>query len=536
MGGGQRQSLVALAIVFALTLGGLVASDLWQARRDALAAAVTQAQTAALFTATYTGRTYEVASHLLTEAEERLRQGGAPTDLQERLAQLTEKTSLDDYLVVTDSNGRIVLSSEHPSPPGVEFSDREWFRAHAAGAEQFVGPVLRSRVSGDVLWTMSRRLEDGDGRFVGAIALGARAIGVRPLQARPPTEPLATVWTRDGRMLAGNFVSFDAEGEALPIARPPVDLSARTQGLKTDGSMIAAYAPVPGWALVSVVSYEKAGVLAPWRREAIKGALLVVAALVGGALLVRRGLHAARREEETQAELTRAVEETRAALAQRDLLLKEVHHRVKNSLMMTASLLSLQARLFEDPRVRAAFDQTRSRLSSISLVHEALYVGDAAEVNVAGYLKRLLHEIAHAHGADERSVALSVDIDPVHLPPERATLVGLIVAEVVSNAFKHAFPDISGAIRVEAFAGRSGEVEVCVADDGVGYHPTAGPEERGLGTKLIRVLAEQLGGRISFTNDGGTTFRLSFPLHAGGAPKAAATSASKHLALQGGPA
>lgn len=525
----QQHSLVALAVLFALVVVGLAAYGVVQERARVLASTQSQAQAGALFSAAYSGRTYEGAAALLDDALGYIgRERPSREALRRYLAERTDRTSTDEYVIVTDAEGRLLLSSEHPSPEAASFADRPWFRANVAGRDEVVGSVLRSRVSEDVVWTVSRRLEDSQGRFTGAIAVGARAFGVAPTAARPPSSPQATVWTRDGRLMAATYVDFDPQGGAIAPELPPIDLAATAPGVSVTDSSIIAYAPVPGWPLMSVVTYDKAGVLAPWRRELATSLVVVLAALLGGGVLVWLGARSARREEQARAELTRSARETEAALAQRDLLLKEVHHRVKNSLMMTSSLLGLQARSFEDPRVRAAFDQTRARLSSISLVHEALYAGDGADVDLSLYLKRLLHEIAHAHGADQRRIALTVDIDPMALPAERATLVGLIVSEVVSNAFKHAFPDLAGHIRVEGICSAMGAAEICVADDGVGYRAPAGPDDvHGLGTKLIRVLAEQLGGRISFANVRGTTFRLSFGAHADRVDKTAAAPAGQ---------
>lgn len=146
------------------------------------------------------------------------------------------------------------------------------------------------------------------------------------------------------------------------------------------------------------------------------------------------------------------------------------------------------------------------------MVHEALYRGaDLAEVELSEYLGRLISEVVHANGAEERGIVVELDADPLMLSPEKATPVGLIVSEVLTNAFKHAFaPDKGGRVSLRLRVLPADEVELLISDNGRGFDPDA-PQQRGLGGQLIRILAEQLGARSSSISDRGTTFRMVFP-------------------------
>jgi len=162
---------------------------------------------------------------------------------------------------------------------------------------------------------------------------------------------------------------------------------------------------------------------------------------------------------------------------------------------LTSSLIYLQARQFKDPEVQRAFEATQRRLSSIGLVHDALYSGDDfGEIDLSTYLTKLLQQVAAAYGAEARQVSIDLDIAPINVTADQVTPLGLIITEVLTNTFKHAFsPDRAGKVKVAA-ALRGGEVVVTVQDNGAGYDP-AHLSATGLGTKLIRSLSEQLGAK-----------------------------------------
>jgi two-component sensor histidine kinase len=203
----------------------------------------------------------------------------------------------------------------------------------------------------------------------------------------------------------------------------------------------------------------------------------------------------------------------RTALHEKEVLLKEVHHRVKNNLQVISSLLSLQAHRHDDPRLRAAFADSKARVQSIALVHERLYrARDLSRVNLDEYLHTLVEGLAMAHDAERRGIHARVEASRTRVPVDIAIPAGLVVNELVMNSLKYAFPDgRSGAISVTVRPPSPGMVELTVSDDGVGLPPDVDPRHsKTLGLDLVFTFAQQLGAEIEVSRDGGTRFTLVF--------------------------
>jgi two-component sensor histidine kinase len=205
----------------------------------------------------------------------------------------------------------------------------------------------------------------------------------------------------------------------------------------------------------------------------------------------------------------------KVALLEKDVLLKEVHHRVKNNMQVISSLLNLQAGQEQDKRVLNALQDAQDRVAAMALVHENLYRSDSlAEIDLRSYLDGLLHTVARSYSGSGRQVTLGVLVEPglvLHL--EQAVPCGLVLNEIISNAFKHAFPDGRSG-RIEVRARRLGDrgLEIQVSDDGVGLPDGFDPSSDGyLGMMLIQSLVKmQLKGRLKMVADSGCciTFTL----------------------------
>jgi two-component sensor histidine kinase len=205
----------------------------------------------------------------------------------------------------------------------------------------------------------------------------------------------------------------------------------------------------------------------------------------------------------------------RQALVERDLLLKEVNHRVKNSLQLVLSMLSLQGHGFKDPQTRELFTKAISRVTAIAAIHERLYQdADPLSVEIHTYLTGLCAELARASGMDEHSRArLQIEVEELRLPTEHGVAVALVVNELVMNALKHAQPASGPAvINVRLARHDVGQVRLTVSDNGETSEQSAG-EASGLGTQLIRMLARQLNGTVSIERAAGTYgVHVTFPL------------------------
>ena len=209
----------------------------------------------------------------------------------------------------------------------------------------------------------------------------------------------------------------------------------------------------------------------------------------------------------------RAEEILQASLEEKEALLKEVHHRVKNNLQLISSLLNLQARSVDDPATAELFADSRNRVRSMALVHENLYrAGNFARVPMAAHIQSLCAQLARAYGLSGQPVELAVRVDDVQLILDRAIVCGLIVNELVSNALKHAFPGgRGGRIDVELRAGDGGRLQLSVADDGIGLSPRERDGTPGsLGLDLVDDLVGQLHGELALASGAGTRFTVSF--------------------------
>jgi PAS domain S-box-containing protein len=200
------------------------------------------------------------------------------------------------------------------------------------------------------------------------------------------------------------------------------------------------------------------------------------------------------------------------SVAEKDLLLKEIHHRVKNNLQIISSLLNLQKNYVSSTECRNVLDESQNRVHSMALIHEKLYQTDNLnQIHFADYIIDLSSFLFRSYGVDPNRVKLSVNSE-AFLNIDTAIPCGLIVSELVSNALKYAFPKRdTGAISIETKQG-DGVFELKVQDDGVGF-----PENldfrntQSLGMRLVNTLAKQLQGKIEMNRSPGTMFRILFP-------------------------
>lgn len=212
-------------------------------------------------------------------------------------------------------------------------------------------------------------------------------------------------------------------------------------------------------------------------------------------------------------ELVEANSSLKRLLEEKTVLLKEVHHRVKNNLQIISSLLNLQSGSIQDPVALKCFNESRNRVRSMALIHEKLYQSnDLAQIDFEDYLKTLTTGLQSSFAGSARGVQMSVEVDAVMLGVDSAVPCGLIVNELVTNCFKYAFKDRPGEIRVGLKRAPGSRLQLTVSDDGVGF--PKGIDLRNtesLGMQIVTTLADQLEGSIELRNGVGTTFEISFP-------------------------
>lgn len=215
-------------------------------------------------------------------------------------------------------------------------------------------------------------------------------------------------------------------------------------------------------------------------------------------------------------ETRRAEEVVRATLREKETLLKEIHHRVKNNLQITSSLLRLQLGTVSDPAARHVLQDSQDRIRSMALVHEMLYrSADLSRVDFAHYIRELLEQLFRAHNVDTARITYHIRIPDLVLGVDLAMPVGLIINELVANSLKHGFAGrTTGNVDVELDV-TSGAYELRVRDNGIGLGTLPIPGTKAtLGLQLVRTLTEQLGGRMLWRSPDaqtGTEAVISFP-------------------------
>jgi two-component sensor histidine kinase len=227
-------------------------------------------------------------------------------------------------------------------------------------------------------------------------------------------------------------------------------------------------------------------------------------------------LHANATLKQEVAERRRAEDALRVLLEEKVVLLREIHHRVKNNLQVISSLISLQQQAAEHPVTKELLRETRGRVQSMARIHEKLYQArNVAEVDFGEYVRTVTRELLQSYGV--RNVRVDVVADDVHLHVDTAIPCGLIINELVTNALKHGFIGRrEGTIKVELATQQSGMLNLLVADDGVGFDDTVDYRTvRTMGMVIVRSLVAQLSGTMDLRTNPGTEFMIQFPLHPG---------------------
>jgi two-component sensor histidine kinase len=192
-----------------------------------------------------------------------------------------------------------------------------------------------------------------------------------------------------------------------------------------------------------------------------------------------------------------------------ETLVRELHHRVKNNLQVVSGLLALQSNRLEDENAKQAMDAGRSRVDAMALIHQKLYLDkDLAAVDIKSYLENLSSSLAHSYGYSLQSVITNVVLDDNNMDVDRAIPIGLIVNELVTNAFKHAFDETKQPeIKVQLIQTDLNNMELQIADNGKGFSGIV--ENTSFGMKLVQTLVEQLNGSMSIQTTNGMNYKIN---------------------------
>ena len=497
---GKAQKFVVIAIVVAwVGFITLALSWAYQSYHDTVRAAEDRVATSSLVVATHAKWIYEFGGQATRRLVDLVESGRAPLqvgtvrDIRSALEGLPG--AVKAYVV--DANGNTLYSTD-PDVKPIDIRDREYFKVLQAGREDYVSSLLISRLNGEQIFVFSRRFENA-GAFAGVVTVSLS------------TDLMKPIW--EAVNLGGNFaISFIREDGQLVARYPKPDSGLDMSGyvLFTDylkkapsGTYTAEASPLDGvqrlvgyrkvedTPFVAVAAADLSLLMRPfWNNIYILSVVTALACLgsIGAASRIRTLL----RIQDAQAEALQT------ALDKNELLLREIHHRVKNNLQSVMSLIRLHLKPGEESRALS------DRIKAMVAVHELIYQHDAyAALDAAQLVRRVTENVIDAYGV---GVTVEFDLAPLCVSNDRATALALLVNEVVSNCLKYAFED-DGTARIEVSLQKeeTGDMSwLKVNDNGRGFDPAT--IVRGTGTKLIEGSLRQLDGSYTLDGTDGTRF------------------------------
>lgn len=211
------------------------------------------------------------------------------------------------------------------------------------------------------------------------------------------------------------------------------------------------------------------------------------------------------------AEIEKQKEVIQTSLGEKETLLREIHHRVKNNLQIISSLLNIQSAHIQDEQVLSSIQEGQSRVQAMSLIHQNLYQSEhLSNVDIQNYLQQLVAYLSEMFAGQSKNIQVTVDAPEINFDIDTAIPLGLIINELVSNAYKYAFDkDASGNINISIKPKSGSDYELEIRDDGKGL-PADAEKGNSLGLKLVKILSRQLRGTFSFKSDNGAVFLIQF--------------------------
>lgn len=202
-----------------------------------------------------------------------------------------------------------------------------------------------------------------------------------------------------------------------------------------------------------------------------------------------------------------------AAAQQIKLLMKELHHRVKNNLQIVSSLLSLQSFRIKDQYAIDAIKEGQQRIEAMSLIHQKLYIQDAiTQVNIREFITDIAESLMQAYGYDSNNFELQINVEEALLDVDKAIPLSIIINELITNAFKYAYDTVKNPKLIISFTKKSRQASLAIADNGIGINTNNWDSNDGYGKELIQTFTEQLEGTLKLSINQGTTFQIVFPI------------------------
>ncbi|ALL11964.1 sensor histidine kinase [Caulobacter henricii] len=476
--------------------------------------------------------------------------GSVGLECAQRLADVRKRLPGYANLVRFDARGRVVCAAG-TTPLDRQRAGRIWFRELAAGSSLVVASSPGAVYATEPSVVAAVRADGPDRRFDGAMVavLTLRSLRLETANRFMPEGAEIALADSHGAVFASTEAgAFDTPPQGwreTAYQRGAVQWSGQDRQnrrrvysaapLTESGVFVLLSAPSPGllsWTWINPISrlilpllafgLALGAVLYAAERAVIRWIVYLqrVAAIYARGRFTVRPLQAKRAPPEIR-ELAATLDDMAAAivardaslmdsLAEKDALMREIHHRVKNNLQIITSLLNLQQRALADPAARAAMNDTRQRITALAQIYRALYHGpNLKQVDLRAFLEELTAQLLIGERSGTGCVHTRVHADPLVIDPDRLAPIALFAVEAISNARKHAFADRGGTLSVH-FVVRGEEAELSIGDDGPGLLEGLG---EGVGRTLMTAFARQLRGQVSFeaSPGGGLLVRLVFP-------------------------
>ena len=485
--------MAVIVALFAVMLGVIVHRE-WA---DASARADARAEAAAQVIATNALWINELSRQALARVDEVL---GDHIEANAFLASNLLVDAVDDlpgtvFAYVIAADGRTLFSND-PNIQQIDVTDRPYFAQPAGGQDWYVSSLMVSRLSGDQIFTFSRRLER-NGQFAGVAVISFSADILADVWASLEFDRNSAVllFRDDGRLIARYPMLENAENI------PDREYFAEYLSQSDSGTMrivspldgverVISYRPVPGSGIVAASAISLETALAPAWRGIMLILVLSMPAIAALAFALWWIANLINRDQATKQQLLESVEHNQ-------MLVRDTHHRVKNNLQAIMSMIRMHS-LPPDMKM-----DLQARIAAMSAVHEHLYRLDRfVEVDAAELVPDLVSSLLAGERPD---IEVGYDIDNILIDHDHATSFALVVCEVVTNARKYAFQGARrGRIEISFKPLPEGGARLVIADDGHGFDPDQAAQ--GLGMKLISAMMRQLGGTYRYTRNDGARF------------------------------
>jgi len=510
---------IVLAIVAVLILlgggGGLVALS-WLDREATLAEANDRLRLLSRLSESHLHALHQNGREMAARIGEHYLHAPDPTALRPWLAELIDAAAYVEAVEIRAPDGTPLFATDTAVP----LSDEEQGDIDAAlrqPGEAVIGVLSAAARPGERIIVLNRAFAETRGHRRGVVRLliSPKYFSDLYRDLNLPPGAVFAVLRRDGTLVSRNpalpnIIRIDPGSHPFPrFAEAPAGLY-RAASVLDGEERLVSYRTLGDLDLVVTAGLPVDRVFLGWRTRTQNSTALGAVALLFLLGLTAVADESMRHESRLLRSIKQKADELAAALADKDVLFQEVHHRVKNNLQVISSLLTMQSLHVRDEVARNTLKDALDRIHSMGLVHQTLYERNlAANVDLGSYFGRLAEALAGSYGTGKGGVTVEVEASG-NLELERAVPLGMLTNEALSNALKHAFADgRHGTVRVSLHCS-NGQWCLVIEDDGCGIADEPG---RGIGLGLIRALARQLGGSVAITagNGAGTRVTVDFP-------------------------